>query len=104
MTALERLKLRLPKEPDEMILQDYLESARAAICNRRFPFSATQEQKDAYMDGMQDLLFRCAYAMYLKRGGEWESSHTENGVSRAWTSEGIPTELLSEIVPLVATL
>lgn len=103
MTVLERMKLRLPREPDENVFKDYIESAQAAICNRRFPFGSTLTQREEYLDGMQDLVFRCAYAMYLKRGGEYESSHTENGVSRSWTSEGIPTELLSEVVPLVGT-
>lgn len=47
-----------------------------------------------------DLQYRIALSIYLKRGGDYEVSHTENNVSRSWASEGIPEELLNEVVPM----
>lgn len=46
-----------------------------------------------------DLQFRCALAVYNKRGGEFETSHTENNVTRVWGSEYIPNSLLEEVTP-----
>ena len=79
MDNLARLKLRT-NEPDEAILEDCLESR--------------------YLD----LQFRVALAIYNKQGGEFETAHTENGVSRSYGSEGIPQELLLEVTPLAKTM
>ena len=51
-----------------------------------------------------DLQFRVALAIYNKQGGEFETAHTENGVSRSYGSEGIPQELLLEVTPLAKTM
>lgn len=96
MDNLARLKLRTG-EADEAILEDCLESAKAAILARRYPYG---EWPDELESRYLDLQFRCALAIYLKRGGDFETSHTENNVSRAWSSEGIPQELLFEVTPL----
>ena len=50
--------------------------------------------------GTGDLQFRVALAIYNKQGGEFETAHTENGVSRSYGSEGIPQELLLEVTPM----
>ena len=91
-----RLKLRTG-EPDEAILEDCLESARSAIMARRYPY---QEWPDELESRYLDLQFRCALAIYNKQGGEFETAHSENGVSRSFGSEGIPQELLMEVTPM----
>lgn len=96
MDNLERLKLRTG-EPDEAILEDCLESARSAIMARRYPY---QEWPDELESRYLDLQFRCALAIYNKQGGEFETAHSENGVSRSFGSEGIPQELLMEVTPM----
>lgn len=96
MDNLERLKLRTG-EPDEAILKDCLESAKAAILARRYPYG---EWPDELESRYLDLQFRCALAIYNKQGGEFETAHTENGVSRSFGSEGIPQELLMEVTPM----
>lgn len=97
MTNIERLKLRTG-EPDEAILEDILESAKSAILARRYPYGDWPDELEArYVD----LQFRIALSIYNKQGGEFESAHTENGVSRTYGSEGIPLELLSEVTPIV---
>lgn len=96
MDNLLRLKLRTG-EQDEAILYDCLESAKSAIMSRRFPY---QEWPDEVETRYLDLQFRIALAIFNKQGGDYETSHIENGVSRSYGSEGIPQELLSEITPL----
>lgn len=96
MTPLERLRAATG-EVDETVLEDYLEQAKSAIMARRYPF---QEWPDELEKRYLDLQYRCALALYNKRGGEYEISHSENGVSRGFGSEGIPIELLREVIPL----
>ena len=96
MDNLERLKLRTG-EPNEAILEDCLESAKSAILARRYPYGDwPKELESRYLD----LQFRVALAIYNKQGGEFETAHTENGVSRSYGSEGIPQELLLEVTPM----
>lgn len=104
MNNLERLQQRLTRNgntPDVDILQDFLESAKAAILIRRYPMAETlpEELEPRY----QDLQYRLALAAYLKRNADFETSHSENGISRTWSSEGYPEDLLAEIVPLCGT-
>ena len=98
MTVLERLRYRT-KSPDDMLLEDLIESAKSVVLSTRFPYGYPdgQEVEPQYMD----VWYRIAFAMYAKRGGDYEISHAENGVSRAWGSEGVPQALLNEIVPMV---
>ena len=96
MDNLDRLKLRTG-ETDEALLLDCLESAKSAIMARRYPYGEWPEElENRYLD----LQFRCALAIYNKQGGEFETAHSENGVSRSYGSEGIPQELLLEITPM----
>ena len=96
MDNLARLKLRT-EEVDEAVLQDCLESAKAAIMARRYPFQEWPEELESrYLD----LQFRVALAIYNKQGGEFETAHTENGVSRSYGSEGMPQELLLEVTQM----
>lgn len=103
MTTIARLKLRTG-ETDEDILSDLLESAKSAILTRRFPYGdyPLDDAGETYLEPRYaDLQMRIAEAMYQKLGAGYEKSHSENGISRVWTSEGIPEELLQEIVPKV---
>lgn len=96
MTQLERLKLRIPENDNELELVDLLESAKAVILSRRFPFGEPPlELEERY----KDLQIRIAVEMYNKRGVEGQTSHSENGVSRGYSSAGVSEELLREITP-----
>ena len=96
MTQLERLKLRIPENDNELELVDILESAKAVILSRRFPFG---EQPTELEPKFLDLQIRIAVEMYNKRGVEGQTSHSENGVSRGYSSASVSEELLSEITP-----
>ena len=96
MTQLERLKLRIPENNNELELEDVLESAKAVILSRRYPFG---EQPLEIEDRYKDLQIRIAVEMYNKRGVEGQTAHSENGVSRTYSSANVSKELLNEITP-----
>ncbi len=96
MTPLERLKLRIPENDNELELVDVLESAKAIILSRRYPFG---EQPDVLEKKYEDLQVRIAVELYNKRGVEGQTSHSENGVSRSYASASVSEELLREITP-----
>ena len=99
MDNLERLILRLADNgvsPDENILSDCLDTAKAAIMNRRYPFGNWPEELEArYVD----LQFRIAMDLYNKIGAEGERIHRENGIDRTYDNAWISAELLAEVVP-----
>ena len=96
MTQLERLKLRIPENDNELELEDVLESAKAVILSRRYPFG---EQPTEIEKKYEDLQVRIAVELYNKRGVEGQTSHSENGVSRSYASASVSEELLREITP-----
>lgn len=96
MSQLERLKIRIPENNSDAELEELLESAKAVILSRRFPFG---EQPDEIENRYKDLQIRIAVEMYNKQGAEGETSHSENGVSRTYSSASVSEELLREITP-----
>lgn len=96
MTQLERLKIRITENTNDNELEDILESAKAVILSRRFPFGDyPAELEDRY----KDLQIRIAVEMFSKRGAEGEVMHSENGVSRTYASASVSEDLLNEITP-----
>ena len=96
MTQLERLKIRITENVSDEMLTDILESAKAVILSRRFPFG---EQPTEIEDRYKDLQIRIAVEMFNKQGAEGETAHSENGVSRTYSSANVSEELLREITP-----
>ena len=96
MTQLERLKIRIPESVIDAELEDLLESAKAVILSRRFPFG---EYPTDIEDRYKDLQIRISVEMYNKRGAEGETAHSENGVSRSYSSASVSEELLREVTP-----
>lgn len=101
MTQLERLKLRIPENNNDLELEDVLESAKTVILSRRYPFG---EQPLEIEEKYKDLQIRIAVEMYNKRGVEGQTSHSENGVSRSYSSASVSEELLREITPKVGVV
>lgn len=101
MTQLERLKIRITENVTDAELEDILESAKAVILSRRFPFG---EQPAEIEDKFKDLQIRIAVEMFNKRGAEGETAHSENGVSRSYSSASVSEELLREITPKVGVV
>ena len=96
MTQLERLKIRITENTTDIELEDLLESAKAVILSRRFPFGNPPEEIEARY---KDLQIRIAVEMYNKQGAEGQLSHSENGISRSYSSASVSEELLREITP-----
>lgn len=99
MDNMERLIVRLTDNgvtPDENILSDCLETAKAAIMNRRYPFGNWPEALEARYE---DLQFRIAMDLYNKIGAEGQIIHNENGIQRHFESSWISEQLLKEVVP-----
>ena len=97
MTQLERLKSRITeKDVSDTELEDILESAKAVILSRRFPFG---EYPAEIEDRYKDLQIRIAVEMFNKQGAEGEIAHSENGVNRTYSSASVSEELLREITP-----
>ena len=94
MTQLERLKIRITENVSDIELEDLLESAKAVILSRRFPFG---EQPPEIENRYKDLQIRIAVEMYNKQGAEGETSHSENGISRSYANAGVSEDLLREI-------
>ena len=96
MTQLERLKIRSTENITDIELEDILESAKAVILSKRFPFGDVPSEIEPRYN---DLQIRIAVEMFNKRGAEGEISHSENGVSRNYSSASVSEELLREITP-----
>lgn len=96
MTQLERLKIRITENVTDAELEDLLESALAVIQSRRYPFGDVPETLE---ERYKDLQVRIAVEMYAKRGAEGQTAHSENGVSRTYSSASVSEELLREITP-----
>ena len=96
MTQLERLKIRITENTTDEELEDILESAKAVILSRRFPFG---ELPDEIESRYKDLQIRIAVEMFSKRGAEGEVAHSENGISRTYSSANVSEDLLREITP-----
>ena len=96
MTQLDRLKIRITENVTDIELEDILESAKAVILSRRFPFG---EQPEEIENKYKDLQVRIAVEIFNKRGAEGETAHSENGVSRSYASANVSEDLLKEITP-----
>ncbi len=96
MTQLERLKIRITENVNDVELEDILESAKAVILSRRFPFGEPPEDIE---NRYKDLQIRIAVEMFNKRGAEGEVAHSENGISRTYSSANVSEDLLKEITP-----
>lgn len=95
-----RLRMRTGEQDDRLLL-DCLDSAKAAILARRFPFGEWPNELEVRY---QDLQYRIALDLYNKIGAEGQLSHSENGISRVYESSWISEQLLREVTPMVGTL
>lgn len=74
----------------------YLTDAKSAILRRRYPFGIPD---NADVEEIYEMLqVKLAARYYLRRGGEGEVSHSENGISRTYGSVN-DEDLLMEVTP-----
>lgn len=86
-------------ESDNEIMDDEIKRAIGQI-NRCRHFDATEEKP--YDPKYEDMIIPLALTAFAKIGAEGQSSHSENGVVRNYTSGGdYPKDMLDEIIPLI---
>lgn len=105
MTELDMLKSLLEindTEQDDM-LNTYLTLAENKILHKMYPFGIPEDVSgipSRYLSRKVEI----AEYLYLKRGGEGELTHTENGITRQYARGDIPAELINDIPSFVKGL
>lgn len=84
-------------ETDQTVLTAYLTFAKQVVFENAFPYGDYPEQVPTQYDAVH---VEIAAYMINKRGGEGETSHTENGVKRGWENASIPASLIHRITPI----
>lgn len=100
MTQLEQLKALTAEsgiEPNETLLNVYLDMAQDIIMSHRYPSGDRPDEMETQFLGLQ---VRIAEALYDKRGNEGQTAGSENGISRTYGTDGVPLSLLREITPI----
>lgn len=86
-------------DKDTPILRYEINRAIAQI-NRCRRFKPTENKP--YDKKYEDLIIPLSISAFAKIGAEGQTVHSENGITRHYTSGGdYPKELLNEIIPLV---
>ena len=75
----------------------YLNQAQAAMLHRRYPFGIPTEYD---LSAYDDIQCELASRYFLRRGGQGEISHSENGVNRTYQS--VNDEDLLRVIPQIA--
>lgn len=74
----------------------YLEDAKSAILRRRYPFGIPEYVTE--VEPLYEMLqVKLAVRYFLRRGGEGEISHNENGINRTYGSVN-DEDLLCEVI------
>lgn len=88
-------------ESEEKQLSVLLRFSGAKILNQRYPFGVTVSEVPARYESTQ---VRIAAELYAKMGAEGQTSHSENGIARAWESADVAQGLLNEVTPLAGVI
>ena len=91
-----KLNISSPTEAETLLLQDFLDDAKAAILRKAYPFDPQITELPSYYETIQ---VDIAVYLYEKQGTGGELSRTENGVSVKYESGGIPLSLLRGVIP-----
>ena len=100
---LDRLKQVIDSEAkdsdNDELLSSYLDSAEAAVLDRRYPFGVPDDAE--LTRTQQEVQLEIAAFFFNKRGMEFESLHSENGISRSYGGTTyIPETIMRRIVPI----
>lgn len=79
------------------LLTVYLQLAASKMLERLFPFDSTKTEEDI-PERYDTLQCELGARLYLRRGGEAEVSHEENGVNRTYASVD-DEDILSRLTP-----
>jgi hypothetical protein len=102
MTDEEKLTaLRAMVDDKDEVLSTYLHLAGSKIIAKAYPYRDDVTEVPAKYDYLQ---IEIAAYMLNKRGAEGQTSHTENGISRAYENADIPASMLKAITPHVGVI
>lgn len=92
------LKLLVGETDSDDVLSAYLTLAGKKILARSYPYDTDVTEVPEQYDTLQ-----CEIAAYMlnKRGAEGQTSHTENGITRAYENADVPESMLRQITPHV---
>ena len=84
-------------ETDDSVILAYLNLAGEKICRIAYPFNDSVTTVPQKYD---QLHIEATVYLLNKRGGEGESSHSENGIARTYESADLPISMLRVITPM----
>ena len=99
MTREEKITLvsAMSGESDYDTVSAYLHLAGMKIIGLAYPYDSTVTEVPARYEHVQ---IDAAVYLLNKRGGEGETAHSENGVSRTYENADLPASMLRGIVPM----
>ena len=90
-------------EKDDTVISLFLKMSEQIVLNKLYPYETTEEKR-VWVNKYD--MTQCRIASYLldKRGAEGETSHSEGGITRTYSSADIPNDLINEITPFANVL
>lgn len=90
------LKAMVGSSDTDEVLSTYLKLAGRKIITRAYPYDDTVTEVPTQYDTLQ-----CEIAAYMlnKRGAEGQTSHSENGITRAYENADVPSSMLKIVTP-----
>lgn len=90
------LKAMIDSSDSDEVLSTYLKLAGRKIIARAYPYDSSITEVPVQYDTLQ-----CEIAAYMlnKRGAEGQTSHSENGITRAYENADVPSSMLKVITP-----
>jgi hypothetical protein len=92
-----KIYLKITDTSEDALLLLLIRQALAKVVNKRYPFGATDAQKDIALTAYSDVVLDIALFLYNIQGAEGEKVHNENGVNRSYQSVD---DYLTGIVPV----
>ena len=107
MTTAEKITMAQTLIGDEAatdaLVSVYLFDAKSASMRRRYPFGTPANVTDEVEPKYEMLQVKLAVRYFLRRGGEGESRHSENGIDRTYGSVN-DEDLLMEVTPFAKVI
>ena len=92
----------LSNETDGEVIAAFLSYAGKAICRYGDPFRTMSEE--AFLARYPDVVVDAAAYMLDKRGWDYQTAHSENGIRREFEAGGLPASILDRITPIAVVV
>ena len=88
----------LSNETDEDVISKFLSFAGKMIHRYGDPFGTMEES--AFLAKYPDVVVDAAAYLLNKRGWDYQTAHSENGISRSFETGSLPNSILNRITPI----